>query len=247
MYSLRVEDDRGEIRKVVVDKDVYTIGRTDDNDLVLTDINISRHHARLEVRPMGIVLVDPGSTYGIRMNGLQAPSEVMLQGGDVFVLGDYRFELAPAEEGADLTASSTIRMTKLRQEKAAEAAKTVPVAAAPIADNRFGNPETVALSEEESYKILMSMRATAMAGLSSAGGGSDSGDEPLDDETAQAIRRGRMVSTLTLIFLVGAALIIGWLLYMMFAQSDPYLGRSGVPAPTGMVAGLSDDVGFPRS
>ncbi len=230
MYALRVEDDRGEIRRVVVDKDVYSIGRSDDNDLVLTDVNVSRHHARLEVRSIGVVLVDAGASYGIRMNGVQAPSETLLQGGDSFVLGDYRFELVPAEGDVDISPSSTIRMTKVHEEQPAGGAASVESMAVPGMDGLPGVHYTVAISEDESLKILLEMRRNMVAGVSGSSAGDDSGDESEDPAVSDEQRRSRVVRTIMIIVLLATTAILGWLVYSMFIASDPYLGSLSVRA-----------------
>jgi len=72
-------------RHVPLVKPVVTIGRALDNDIVLDDPRISRHHAQLRVRQGNYVLYDTGSSGGTIVNG-DVVSEVMLQGGDVISL-----------------------------------------------------------------------------------------------------------------------------------------------------------------
>lgn len=49
---------------------VIRIGRVPDNDLVLTDLNVSRHHAELRRNPDGsFELADLGSHGGTFVNG----------------------------------------------------------------------------------------------------------------------------------------------------------------------------------
>jgi pSer/pThr/pTyr-binding forkhead associated (FHA) protein len=45
-----------------------TIGRTSDNDIVLDDNMVSRHHARLELQANTYVLTDLGSANGTWVN-----------------------------------------------------------------------------------------------------------------------------------------------------------------------------------
>lgn len=64
-----------------------TIGRGADNDLVLADGRVSRHHARVTGRRGTLVYTDLGSTNGSRVNG--APiGELVLGAGDRIELGD---------------------------------------------------------------------------------------------------------------------------------------------------------------
>ena len=64
-----------------------TIGRAADNDLVLADSRVSRHHARLSGRRGTLVYADLASTNGSRVNGV-AVSELVLGAGDRIEVGD---------------------------------------------------------------------------------------------------------------------------------------------------------------
>lgn len=65
---------------------VFRVGRVSDNELVLSDPNVSRHHAELRPIPGGYQLVDLHSTNGTKVNG--APiSEHRLVSGDVITFG----------------------------------------------------------------------------------------------------------------------------------------------------------------
>jgi hypothetical protein len=64
-----------------------TIGRAADNDLVLADGRVSRHHARVTGRRGTLVYTDLGSTNGSRVNGAPV-GELVLGAGDRIELGD---------------------------------------------------------------------------------------------------------------------------------------------------------------
>lgn len=74
-------------REVALDGTVMTIGRADDNELVLDDARVSRHHARLRARHGMLVLMDLGSRNGVRVNG-ETVVEVVLGVGDRIEIGD---------------------------------------------------------------------------------------------------------------------------------------------------------------
>ena len=57
------------------------IGRGKDTQLLLPDISVSRHHARLVRREQGYVLIDLGSQNGTTVNG-QRINEHLLQPDD---------------------------------------------------------------------------------------------------------------------------------------------------------------------
>jgi len=77
----------GSDRQVVLDGRPLTIGRATDNDLVLGDSRVSRHHARLQSRRGTLVLTDLASSNGTRVNGITV-HEVVLGPGDRIQLGD---------------------------------------------------------------------------------------------------------------------------------------------------------------
>ncbi len=56
-----------------------TIGRAPDNALVIDDPLISKHHARIDLTPQGIVVTDLGSTNGIYLAGQRVPSVQVTQ------------------------------------------------------------------------------------------------------------------------------------------------------------------------
>ncbi len=65
---------------------VINIGRHSDNDLVLDDEYISRHHAQIRAINNRFVVFDVGSTGGIFINGKQV-SQATLHPGDVLRMG----------------------------------------------------------------------------------------------------------------------------------------------------------------
>ncbi len=88
-------DGRG--RRIALSGGVLTIGRAADNDLVLDDQRVSRHHARLQGRRGMLVLTDLDSANGSRVNSV-AITEVALGAGDRIEIGTTIFvvEAVPA-------------------------------------------------------------------------------------------------------------------------------------------------------
>ena len=86
---------RYEGRTAVLGSSGGVIGRSRDCDVVLSDQNVSRHHA--EVRPSGgsWTVRDMGSTNGVKVNGRRIQSAQSLKRGDTIELGTSRvtFEL----------------------------------------------------------------------------------------------------------------------------------------------------------
>jgi adenylate cyclase len=75
----------------------FRIGRELDNDLVIRDDSVSRHHARLEWKPPHWQIVDLQSTNRVRVNDLIIPAgeegATPLEDGDGVVLGAFAFVL----------------------------------------------------------------------------------------------------------------------------------------------------------
>ncbi|HSN27071.1 MAG TPA: FHA domain-containing protein [Kofleriaceae bacterium] len=72
----------------------YTIGRAIDNDVVLTDIAVSRKHFDLRFQDAAWVIVDRGSGNGTVVNGNVEDNPFMLASGDAIEIGNtvFRFE-----------------------------------------------------------------------------------------------------------------------------------------------------------
>lgn len=77
---------------------VLRIGRAPDNDLVLGDGRVSRHHGRIAGRQGTLVYTDLGSTNGSRVNG-EPVIEVVLGPGDRILVGDTTLEVRLDEPG----------------------------------------------------------------------------------------------------------------------------------------------------
>jgi hypothetical protein len=84
---LRVIPADGEEYPCDFDGSSLTIGRAADNDLVVADGRVSRHHARITGRRGTLVYTDLGSTNGSRVNGAPV-GELVLGAGDRIELGD---------------------------------------------------------------------------------------------------------------------------------------------------------------
>lgn len=79
-------DAGGQPCAVLLDRPQVDIGRARDNDVILDDPRVSRHHARLVARFGQFVVLDLGSTYGTTLNG-QAVQESVLRSGDALSFG----------------------------------------------------------------------------------------------------------------------------------------------------------------
>lgn len=79
-----------------ITKQTTTIGRHADNDLVLKNTSVHRHHALLNKGPDGhLVIIDLETDNGVLING-QRKDKSILQFGDLIELGEVRMRLRAA-------------------------------------------------------------------------------------------------------------------------------------------------------
>lgn len=70
-------------RRWTLEQDEFLIGRGPDCNLVVSERQVSRHHARIRRTPAGYVVEDLGSRNGTHVNGMSVEGEMVLQDGDV--------------------------------------------------------------------------------------------------------------------------------------------------------------------
>jgi hypothetical protein len=80
-------------------KQIYIIGRELACDLTLTDLSVSRWHARLHREDETWILADLGSTNGTRLNGWRVSSGVRVRPGDRVTFGSITFVLTDRPAG----------------------------------------------------------------------------------------------------------------------------------------------------
>ena len=73
--------------RVVALTEHFRVGRNSQNDLVLSDVRISRYHIRFEKTPRGWEVFDNGSTSGMYINGIRPGSPHLLSDGDAIQIG----------------------------------------------------------------------------------------------------------------------------------------------------------------
>jgi len=88
MYRLEVKFQNLTMKEYIPqDKRTLTVGRHRDNDIVLRDSSVSRHHSCFTKEGENLVVTDKGSKNGTIVNGLRVES-VRLEDGDVIRIGD---------------------------------------------------------------------------------------------------------------------------------------------------------------
>lgn len=89
---LVLEEGMDEPFRWFVEKDLITLGRWPDNDVVLPDRMVSRHHAQIRRVGTQFLLEDLSSTNGTFVNGQRTKNNYALQDGDSIQIAP-RFQL----------------------------------------------------------------------------------------------------------------------------------------------------------
>ncbi|HLF91439.1 MAG TPA: FHA domain-containing protein [Anaerolineales bacterium] len=80
-------------------KSIITIGRMEDNDLVIREVRISRYHAQLRAEKGQYILIDLKSTGGTSVNGEKITQVALFQGDVISLAGiPVIYGLSPAAQ-----------------------------------------------------------------------------------------------------------------------------------------------------
>lgn len=87
-------------QKLALKRAIITIGREDDNDILLDDDTSSRYHAELSWHEGQTLITDKVSLNGVLLNGRRIRGSVPIASGDLLEIGAHRFlfELATHSE-----------------------------------------------------------------------------------------------------------------------------------------------------
>lgn len=80
-----------EVRKFVLNSSVTTIGRAQDNDIVINNLALSRRHAEVSCRNGRFSVSDLGSQNGVFVNSERIRAAKTLSDSDTITLGTYHF------------------------------------------------------------------------------------------------------------------------------------------------------------
>lgn len=99
---LKFKDENSNFRKVLVEGDKFTVGRTAENDLTIPQRQISRQHLKIERFEHIYVASDCGSSNGTTINGISLDKPVALKNGDLLNLGgDLEMEVELVSKPAE--------------------------------------------------------------------------------------------------------------------------------------------------
>lgn len=122
------EDNSPGARPMLLRKRLTLLGREVDNDVVLNDVRVSRHHAEIRIDHGRAVLLDYGSTNGTLINKQRVMRPTPLQPGDILELGMRRYQFSLLEGPASAYEEDT---SKLPGANGSNRRQTMPPAGPP--------------------------------------------------------------------------------------------------------------------
>lgn len=99
-------------REFILDRDVFSIGSSSQNDLRLEDASVSKRHCEIRVDEVGYAIQDLGSTNGTFVQGIRV-SQAFLHPGAELTLGKTRLVFCPLQEAQELTLSPNDRFGEM--------------------------------------------------------------------------------------------------------------------------------------
>lgn len=89
MLKVVVHEKGGRTQRFDFQTDQFSVGREDDNDLVLDRVNISKYHLRFRRHQGRVEVMDLGSTNGTYVNGRKVEQPKAVRRSDRIYVGDY--------------------------------------------------------------------------------------------------------------------------------------------------------------
>ncbi|MBP8806430.1 MAG: protein kinase [Kofleriaceae bacterium] len=122
----------GYIREIYLTETSMTIGRTDENDIVINHYSVSRNHAKISrlSESESYSISDLQSTNAVRVNGLVLAGSAKLLRGDVIDLGLIRMRFVESGEDFQLRRDAKIEVVPVEPDAAPLAKLSVAAAAA---------------------------------------------------------------------------------------------------------------------
>ncbi len=123
-------------KEYILDKNEFIVGREQTADIIVSDPEISRRHARIFFQNGGYIIEDLGSTNGTFVNGQKISGPYLLRPGEVVNFGEHvsvLFESVQVDPNATVVSSA--------------AAPKAPIAAAPSKAPLYTPPPAAPVSQ----------------------------------------------------------------------------------------------------
>ena len=113
MLKLLIREPGKPLRELPLEEQTYTLGRDEENDVVVSDETVSRNHARIKFENDCFIIEDLKSTSGVYINGKKIGEACKLNPGDEILLGST--EIAVDEDRADGDQTKVLSPEALRK------------------------------------------------------------------------------------------------------------------------------------
>jgi len=173
--TITAPDQNSQPYRFQLDREVVSLGRGSENDIVIDSGSVSTHHAEMRRVVAGYELHDLGSTNGTKLDGVRYPVVPLYHGSTVY-LGDVSFEISLTDEEQAML---------LREAPAAAGyagyaapAGEVPVSTQPIGQVAAAAPrpvpkrQVIVLPEEEGSGFMMGLVMIILAVVAFGAGAS---------------------------------------------------------------------------
>lgn len=104
MAKIVVTGSDGQVREFDVDREM-TLGRHDENDIVVREEKASRRHCRVSPKADRVLLEDLNSSNGTRVNDHKIKAEYLLKHGDTITIGGTKIVFQDESQKVDRTAT----------------------------------------------------------------------------------------------------------------------------------------------
>ncbi len=131
MFTVRISEKGGAERQTRFDKAEVTIGRIQQNDVVLPKGNVSKHHSRVVLKDGRFLVVDLKSTNGTYVNGKRISTPTVVKPGDKIYIGDFILTV-------DKSAGQQAETAEAPQQPAASSSLAAPPAMSASGDSSAG-------------------------------------------------------------------------------------------------------------
>jgi pilus assembly protein CpaF len=163
-----VHEKGGRTQRFDFQTDQFSVGREDDNDLVLDRVNISKYHLRFRRHQGRVEVMDLGSTNGTYVNGRKVEQPRAVRRSDRIYVGDYILMLEGDEPAISPVKRSDVVMAGSEahpQTRAVAVAPAVRDDGEPLPTSDVPTPLSRLVDDDSD--LLTSARRVAPAGVES--------------------------------------------------------------------------------
>jgi pSer/pThr/pTyr-binding forkhead associated (FHA) protein len=127
-------------------KPSISLGRATTNDITLSDVRVSRSHARLDYAAQGATLVDLGSSNGTRVNGIRVEHATLVP-GDTISLGSQQLRYSVDDPSEDV--GLTVINTQMQLDQ------TINDEYLPVVINETSSPSLAVFTGDRTWSITL--------------------------------------------------------------------------------------------